>query len=98
MKKINHLNYYRNHITIYCEKHKMTVFADEPFVNSYCSCCEMFNGHLQGKGIECLYEDSLFDPAETPVVHVDDPWEFEKKRHAVFQKEHNPRLVIKPKK
>lgn len=97
MKKINHLNYYRHGLNIYCERHHAMVQANERFVRDNCALCEMFNGHLQGQGIECLYEDSLYDPEKTPVVHIDDPAKFMKERDKALAKK-QPRLVVKAKK
>jgi len=57
MTKINHLNYIPDNDQIYCEKARTIVVVDDTHIMHHCDGCPMYNGALQGEGIECLYED-----------------------------------------
>lgn len=98
MSKINHLNYYAGNLEIYCERLQLTVQADENFARDHCAKCEMFNGHLQGDGIECLYEDSLLDGIEMPFVPIRNPREFEALRLREIRKKQPIKYIVKTKK
>lgn len=77
--KTNHLNYYyMDFATIWCELNQQIVEANDKFFKLNCDGCPFFNGHLQGDGIECLYEDPLTD---RHTVAVRDPYEYEEHRN-----------------
>jgi hypothetical protein len=73
----NHLNYYQPGLMIYCEKNGSIEYADQLFFDNNCRGCPYFNGHLQGEGIECVYENSF---ADLPFMAVDDPDAFMENR------------------
>ena len=53
MKKVLHMNYANERGVVFCRKRNMAVILS----NAPCHRCELFEGHLQGEGIECLWED-----------------------------------------
>jgi hypothetical protein len=65
MRLVNHLNWYTGWPEqFYCEKFGGTIsLASSPdFHFDNCERCPMFNGTLQGDGIECLYPDDTKEP------------------------------------
>lgn len=68
MSKINHLNYIPENEHIYCERLRSIVHVNHTHIMHYCDECPMYNGALQGEGIECLYEDP--DAGNEPFVVV----------------------------
>ena len=74
--KVNHLNHFVIS-SIYCERHRAVVLVGDGFMERECDGCPYFNGHLQGDGIECLYEDT---PLRGGFVHIWDPNELYKRR------------------
>ena len=91
MKPIHHLNYFYSEDTIYCEQKGNVVKANQSFHDINCSFCPFFAGHLQGEGVECLYEDSTAKEGE--VVTIEDPYFFKDKRLKAQKIEQERRAV-----
>ena len=65
MFKINHINFPDPNGKVYCYAQNKIVSFNDVFVK--CSKCKYFNGTAQGRGIECLWEDTK---AKTDIVNV----------------------------
>jgi len=94
--KYNHLNYFTGGSAsfIYCEKQSAVISYNQEFAEDHCSQCEMFNGSLQGEGIECLYEDPEGVGLHPPIIRVEAPEIFEAVRHKAKFGKKDPKLII----
>lgn len=75
--RVNHLNLADEAGEVYCEKVGQVVPMNDGFMSEQCSDCQYFNGHMQGEGVECLYEDGS---TKDPFIYIDDPIAFAAKR------------------
>ena len=93
--KVNHLNYnIEGYDRIYCHRRLALVRFDQNLFDRNCSDCPYFNGHLQGNGVECLYEDPY---VKEDYIAVDDPYKYyEKTARRLRAKYSKEKFVVIP--
>lgn len=57
MPLINHMNLANEDNEVYCCLRNRVVTADREHKNTFCLGCQMYQGDLDGQGIQCSWED-----------------------------------------
>lgn len=74
MKTVNHINYMDQEGQVYCCLRNKVVKLDEQQREQFCKGCSMFAGHADGRGVECVWEDSRH--ISEPFIVLDPTKEF----------------------